>query len=670
MGCLMAVAVFAGCGSDDDGPLVADEEDDICLLEEECPPGKFCFYVECVECLEGSDCSSGICDGGQCVECEDNSDCDGDMVCEGEGASASCVEDDPVNNDDDPVNNDDDPVNNDDDPANNDDEEEEEDPCDELNCGQGGECVVSGDEPQCECDDGFELVGLSCISEDPSSTGFCQNLPSAMEDLPDPYGFNDCNDDGVDGDAEASVFVSAALGDDGQSGTIDSPVETIDRGIEIADDSGGSRGHIIIDEGTYVIGESQDDGPFELGSDLNFYGGYSVQSDGTWLRSDNYVTEIEFPTLFRVQQGVTAEFQLLTLRSLGGAFPTKLAVEVMESAHVDATKLVVEAPAGGVGVDGEQNDPAFDGADGTNEASDGTASVSIIPERKTCYFGDCSDSTFSLNDDSESGSTCEQYGEQMSPGYGGRGGIGQDGDADMNAGGDGESVAFNVQGGSGEPYNITASDPTDGDSGADGSPGSAASAAQPLIEISSEEAVTADGLLTIHLARGERGGHGERGQSGAGGGGTAAVWASVVGWMPGETGYSGGVGGCGGIGGEGGGYGGSSVGVVVQAGGLLTMIDSSIVTGDGGEGGSGASGGLGGSGGSGGPSPGAGGDGGDGGQGGDGSGGQGGGVFGIIDFGADQLDTTDMAFELGAPGAGGGGSTQGPQGPEYEIYEP
>jgi hypothetical protein len=41
------------------------------------------------------------------------------------------------------------------------------DPCEGISCGAHGTCVVAGESPVCECDEGYHPEGLSCVEDDP-----------------------------------------------------------------------------------------------------------------------------------------------------------------------------------------------------------------------------------------------------------------------------------------------------------------------------------------------------------------------------------------------------------------------------------------------------------------------------------------------------------------------
>src|SRR5687767_11277615 len=40
-------------------------------------------------------------------------------------------------------------------------------PCDEVACGENGQCVTDGQSPQCACNPGYRAEGLSCVEDQP-----------------------------------------------------------------------------------------------------------------------------------------------------------------------------------------------------------------------------------------------------------------------------------------------------------------------------------------------------------------------------------------------------------------------------------------------------------------------------------------------------------------------
>ena len=213
---------FAGCNISDE----ADIEDPECRDDADCPDGQ-CHELSCVECVDDGDCTDGVCHNNQCQECRENDDCDGDDICH----EAQCTSG-----------------------------------CDEFDCGPGGTCVDEGGSISCQCDDDSYLVDGVCESCDcdlpnTASTscddaGVCSidaceegftnedgdpstGCECGTDDYPDPFEFQDANCDGIDGDLDRAVFVSPG-GNDGNDGRSSRPVRSIQRGVDVASQSGGS----------------------------------------------------------------------------------------------------------------------------------------------------------------------------------------------------------------------------------------------------------------------------------------------------------------------------------------------------------------------------------------------------------------------------------------------
>ncbi|MGK0362864.1 MAG: hypothetical protein ACI9U2_005186 [Bradymonadia bacterium] len=93
------------------------------------------------------------------------------------------------------------------------------------------------------------------------------------EDLPDANA-RDSNCDGIDGMANASIFVDAASGDDGRDGAIDRPVQTIGRAVAIANGR-----PILVAAGEYIVQAEA----LQLPAGVRIHGGYA-RIDGVWSR--------------------------------------------------------------------------------------------------------------------------------------------------------------------------------------------------------------------------------------------------------------------------------------------------------------------------------------------------------------------------------------------------
>ena len=163
---------------------------------------------------------------------------------------------------------------------------------DPLNCGGCNlPCLLPNAvnicvESQCyigECELGFHDLD----DEVPGCEYECTEDLS-IADVPD-QAFTDSNCDGIDGDASTSIFVNAQHGHPAGNGTMNDPVDSIWRGIELAVASDGVKPNVIIAEGTYT-GEPGDSGtfaPLTIVNEINLYGGYDAI---TWQRALDNLT--------------------------------------------------------------------------------------------------------------------------------------------------------------------------------------------------------------------------------------------------------------------------------------------------------------------------------------------------------------------------------------------
>ncbi|MEM7153616.1 MAG: hypothetical protein AAF799_12290 [Myxococcota bacterium] len=442
-------------------------------------------------------------------------------------------------------------------------------------------------------------------------------------DEPDLRGL-DTDGDGIDGSVPCSVFVDSSTGDDTNDGlTMDTPVATLSRGIELAADSGSFLA-VLVTAGTYEESVS-------LASGVGVYGGYA---SGTWTRDfdPTIIQSNESPTVAASALTLPTRLQALTIRgpnleSGGQASIAVLAVDIDEGMlSVDACTI-----EGGQGGDGEDG---FDGAAGGDGSLGGDSACGIIGGNRGT--GNVCPST--------PGDPSTDGGPLASGGLGGAPGISHCDDECNDVGTDG----------------------TEGSPGTDGPHGVGGTAPDDSLGAFDVDAAWLGPLGNPATV----GGHGGGGGGGGAGGhdddldfGCATVGFKVAFGGPGGIG---GGGGCGGEAETSGTPGGASIGLVAVR--SFVIVDgSSIVLGTGGAGGHGGHGGHGGVGGNG--SPGASGfnDGGDGADGGDGgvgggAGGCGGAAIGFARVGFSSV--MDIGTDLsggttGAPGLGGSGGTAG-----------
>lgn len=472
-------------------------------------------------------------------------------------------------------------------------------------------------------------------------------------DEPDPLGIDE-NCDGIDGDAERSVFVSPS-GDDRGDGTPEAPVETIGRAIALAVAS--DRVAVLIADGTYT--ES-----ITIANGVSMYGGY----DASWTRTElrPLVRSIAPVLVARDVDVATSIADMRFEAEDASAGESSLAAFVERSSGLSLERVHIAAGRGG---DGAAAAPSS-----TVRASDGEGG------------GRGGDGVYSGG-----GTGCGGVTISASPPVAGAAG---DAPGGCRGGRGGEAAGFYrglywTEATAGE----TANEPI----GCDGATGGLAGGYLSAITgaITPHGGAGANGALGEHGANGEGGAalgvfaidrytpvagypgvEGERGQPGGGGGGGLGCRVSTtsVCSFSGGAGGGGGGGGVGGAGGEAGEGGGASAALVLADSHVL-LRDVVLATRGGGDGGAGAAGqpgGFGGGGGAGGAvslrecsdgtdtgTGGRGGLGGGGGTGGAGGGGGGGPSVGVVMLGTATLteDSADIAFDLG--GGGRGGSSPG-----------
>ena len=452
------------------------------------------------------------------------------------------------------------------------------------------------------------------------------------EDLPDRYGF-DTNCDGIDGDAEQSVFV-ASYGDDSFSGTRYEPKRTIQAALELAS-MDPSKTWVLVQEGLY-------DGPLTLVDGVSIAGGYELgwarDGDGfSTVSGGNSVlkgtptirgTNIITPT-YLMNLEVRPEEQIAPGESV-------YTIALLDSPAVIFERMFVIGGTAGNGLDGASGAPGDNGpnggkgGDGREHSSGLVCSEKGQPPRGSGGVGSCGG------------------------GYGGDGGLSGVGDDSGTGGSKGEDSANGAPGGSAGGGGRKKTSGTAGGDGADGAGGEPGMGASPGGYFENFNWIAQSGSV---------GGVGSFGAGGGGGGGGGGGTDNCDSY--GGSGGGGGAGGCGGGGGEGGQPGGASVAIFMKGSAGVEIHSTRIVIGQGGNGGRGGNGGPGGSGGSGGKGGkrdhddglgGNGGAGGKGGQGGTGGGGAGGPAFGIYSDAAMLVPPSEMTYIPGQGGFGGAGS--------------
>lgn len=484
-------------------------------------------------------------------------------------------------------------------------------------CPASQRCVGAGAAARCFTP-GVDAGPLPCV-------------PDGLVDLPDATR-TDSDCDGIDGTADASVFVSPS-GDDLADGTQATPVRTVQRGMELAAADSG-RDDVLIAAGTYLEAVALVEG-------VHLHGGYELD----WTRTATAITTLR-ADLPLTADDVSASARVTGLRLVANAATapggSSIAARVRGSTGVSLEQVVLEAGAGAPGAP-PPTTPArsADAEDGDTGGDGGLVHVdSPPPARGAGGVSACS---------------CVNGGAGGFPSLSAGPRVGLPGQAVSGAG-----CVNGATGGPGGSGGMPGADGVRGDGGAAGFEGS----------------FDANGYAP---ATGGSGTSGTAAGGGGGGGGSTGFLCDVSNQINvfGGAGGGGGAGGCGGAGGAGGAGGGASIGLLLVAS-QVTLIDVRITAADGGAGGAGQGGqdgGLGGDGAGGGlggnfcsitpssnyPAGATGGNGGTGGSGGGGAGGPGGPSIALLMLeGATQSGSSSgVQLVVGTGGAGGAGGAAG-----------
>ncbi len=483
----------------------------------------------------------------------------------------------------------------------------------------GGACTL-------QCQPGF-------VDLDGNTSNGCEYACTVLSatDLPD-LAFVDANCDGIDGEVNNAIFVSAA-GNDANPGTRAQPKATIQAGLNAA--ATQSKRDVLVSAGNYPT-------QISMPSNVGVFGGYAP---GTWGRASANLVDVinvNAPLLIENVGNVTVQLMNFFGTTPSGSSATAYGAVIRISTNVTLEALQIRAGNGTAGLAGNA------GATG----SAGGAGTIGVPgcEDSGGFCSSCSQPTGGFGGTSACGRTGGRGGTAgHSAGYGGAGGIAVGGTPGGAGVPNGWGNAFNL----GSPYV--------GGQGANGAAGTHGSSG------SSVGTLDSFGYVVALASGGFSGLDGNGGGGGGGGGGGEASCDSY-----GGGGGGGGAGGCGGAGGIRGFSGGAAIGVFLYSSTVIAT-GVSVLTGNGGAGGNGGSGGSAGLGGPGGVasngsgneyggsseqddgSNGAkGGRGGNGGAGGSGGAGGGGPVIGVVRAGGSTwtADAT-TTYALGSPGAGG-----------------
>ncbi len=460
----------------------------------------------------------------------------------------------------------------------------------------------------------YLLIFLLAISV----CGFSQNcVPS---DKPDLY-FLDENNDGIDGDTNNAVFVSATTGNDANPGKKWAPVKSITMAMVLAN---ANSKDIYISAGTYTVSA-----PLILYDGVSIYGFYSST---TWARNTLNKVIIQGPSNVLYAKGNTKNSIISGIEfvAANATAPSENSICVfIDSCGGTITLLdnVFKAGKGASGSNGQNGNNGIaggDGGNGTNGICDGNVAGS---------GGGMGSSICSVGGKGGDGGVHTAPGQQ-----GGANPLGLQGGAG---------------GGSGDPGQIGQK----GSNGTSGTDGAGGTSNLNNLYFS---------FNGIHSGDGMNGGDGTDGTGGSGGGGGGGQHCTFCDDGSGNGGGGGGGAGSKGFGGKAGKGGGSSIGVFVRDS-RVYLEKNTLFSNSGGYGGNGGSAGIGGAKGVGGQGAlfctsevgggGNGGDGGKGGNGGGGSGGNGGSSICVVASPDAEVYMHNCVMTIGMAGNGGVGGT-------------
>jgi len=459
-----------------------------------------------------------------------------------------------------------------------------------------------------------------------------------------------------------AVFV-ATTGADSAAGTMAKPVQTIAKGVALA-----QRAHkdLYVCNGTYA------ESVVIASTPVSVHGGYDCTNG--WARVDDRASIAPSSGVPLTVQGITATMTIERLQlqasDASSDGDSSIAALAVSSNNLKFNQVIFQAGAGAPGKHGSSPQPnSSPGIQGASGFSFGELD---------CKAGDKSGYCGEIGAGGHTPFSWAQICSDLSRGAGGAGGHGANAEVGTSSTSGGNGIPA-VVGGSGGLVNVNGSVAMDGNKGSDGTAGSAAT--------KGIGSFTASGYAPSNA-----GSDAKNGSVGGGGGGGVGGWSAdderYGGIYCGYTylgggGGEGGFGGCGGGAGGGGGGGGASIGLLAFDSNvsLTTCQVNTSAGGPGGAPGKGADGqeggapGPGGSGTCGGGPPnvcnacgtdngghgapgGAGGRGGHGGPGGPGGGGP---SIGVVVVGGTQPDTSTIDFNI-APGGAGGSALSGVNG--------
>ncbi len=494
------------------------------------------------------------------------------------------------------------------------------------NCMTDCDVVFPGSQVSCSANQcQFNGCSTNYWNNDNNSTNGCEYfcVQQVGQDLPDDA-FVDKDCDGIDGDADAAVFV-ATDGNDTNPGTPTQPMLTVGAGLGKAQSTGKTQ--VYVSNGTYAERVTLING-------ISIYGGYSKSAG--WARSSAYVSRVRPSAVSGGRMSALEGFTIsspttvdrMTIETLSTSSPNVSNYGVYCNGCTALTLKNNTISSGNAG-------PGSTGGVGSVGADGGVGGDG--------FTGSCDGSGWGAGGPIGS-SPCGRTG-----GKGGRGGT-----EGANAGIKGDDGIVGITGGGPGSGGDPGGKGTDGDDGTNGGSGNSGAAGSGGV-------LSAGFWLSTVGGSGGLGGHGNGGGGGGGGGGQGCL---ICNNGSGNGGGGGGGAGCGGSGAAGGTGGGGSFGIFLLNSTGITLTANTVQSGNGGTGGSGGAGGGGGTGLDGGlgatyctgevGAGGNGGKGGNGGFGGGGGGGAGGPSYGVYRSGT-TVSLVGNSLNAGSGGSGGSG---------------
>ncbi|SET81094.1 hypothetical protein SAMN05443639_104428, partial [Stigmatella erecta] len=191
--------------------------------------------------------------------------------------------------------------------------------------------------------------------------------PTRDTDEPDDT-FEDSNCDGVDGLADAGIFVDPTSGTEGAAGTKDAPLKTLGEALQrLRDNTGPNRpSFVYLAQGTYPETGLVLDVPVSL------HGGYNGAGD--WLRNAANITRLQGGavglTVRNLPEEANVTLDRLVIASSESSTPgtPSIALHVIDS---EAVRLRNDTLWAGRGAPGQEGAPGAQGPDGGSGTAGG-----------------------------------------------------------------------------------------------------------------------------------------------------------------------------------------------------------------------------------------------------------------------------------------------------------